>query len=95
MLNLLADEGKSINIFHNVKSKLMMPSINFTYMITFYNKLIRPSFPNDYIGNPYLLRKTTPLQSSAIGVGKCYLPALRTVRAVLPHTALQSVVSTS
>src|SRR5438128_11424760 len=33
---------------------------------------------------------------SLIGVGKgCALPALRTVRAVLPHTALQSVVSSS
>jgi len=31
-----------------------------------------------------------------IGVGKeKFLPALRTVRAVLPHTALQSVVSSS
>jgi hypothetical protein len=31
-----------------------------------------------------------------IGVGKdTVLPSLRTVRAVFPHTALQSVVSTS
>src|SRR5207247_671608 len=30
-----------------------------------------------------------------IGVGKVTLPALRTVRAVFPHTALQSVVSSS
>jgi hypothetical protein len=30
-----------------------------------------------------------------IGVGKVALPALRTVRAVFPHTALQSVVSSS
>src|SRR5271166_5984243 len=35
-------------------------------------------------------------RSSSIGVGKgLTLPALRTVRAVLPHTALQSVVSSS
>src|SRR5258708_23838572 len=33
---------------------------------------------------------------SLIGVGKGFaLPALRTVRAVFPHTALQSVVSSS
>ena len=32
---------------------------------------------------------------SSIGVGKVALPALRTVRAVLPHTALQSLVSSS
>jgi hypothetical protein len=31
----------------------------------------------------------------SIGVGKVALPALRTVRAVLPHTALQSPVPTS
>src|ERR1700757_5431016 len=30
-----------------------------------------------------------------IGVGKVTLPALRTVRAVLPHTALQLLVSSS
>ncbi|MDQ6963273.1 MAG: GNAT family N-acetyltransferase [Mariprofundaceae bacterium] len=30
-----------------------------------------------------------------IGVGKPQLPALRTVHAVLPHTALQSIVSSS
>jgi len=36
------------------------------------------------------------LLPTMIGVGKGFsLPALRTVRAVLPHTALQSVVSTS
>ena len=35
-------------------------------------------------------------QIRSIGVGKGgALPALRTVRAVLPHTALQSVVSSS
>jgi hypothetical protein len=35
------------------------------------------------------------LAAHSIGVGKVTLPALRTVRAVLPHTALQSLVSSS
>src|SRR5947207_1671900 len=42
------------------------------------------------------LRNLARLSSYAIGVGKGgALPALRTVRAVLPHTALQSLGSSS
>jgi hypothetical protein len=37
-----------------------------------------------------------PIRPRPIGVGKAFgLPSLRTVRAVLPHTALQSLVSSS
>jgi len=32
MLNLLTDGGKSKKFFHNVKSKVMMPFINFAYI---------------------------------------------------------------
>jgi len=32
MINLFADEGKSRNSFYNVKSKVMISSINITYI---------------------------------------------------------------
>jgi hypothetical protein len=38
---------------------------------------------------------TAEMAQFSIGVGKVALPALRTVLAVLPHTALQSLVSSS
>jgi len=31
MINLFGDEGKTRNTFHNVKSKLMMSTINISY----------------------------------------------------------------
>ncbi len=54
-----------------------------------------------WVWNPWLWSVTkrffvATAEVNKIGVGKdTVLPSLRTVRAVFPHTALQSVVSTS
>src|SRR5581483_10137038 len=48
--------------------------------------------------SPSSLSPSSPfpvIPRSPIGVGKACLPALRTVRAVFPHTALQLLVSSS
>ncbi len=74
---------KCVTSLHSPPQRIKME-----YVLQAANSRTTPSFPHASSGNP--------AEFGLIGSETAFaVPALRTVRAVLPHTALQSVVSSS